>query len=96
MNRTEHLMVKGMEECAETAKRLSKALRFGLEEVWPDPYENPTGQTNRAIIVREFNDLHAVMRMLGLAELDETAIEAHQVKTESFLNYSRTQGTLND
>jgi hypothetical protein len=35
MTRDEHLMTIAMEECAEVAQRVSKAVRFGMEEIQP-------------------------------------------------------------
>lgn len=94
MTREEHLLTIAAEECAEVAQRLSKALRFGMDEVQP-------GQelTNRERIYEEYWHLRAV---LGMCEIDawgtssdSTAAEGGKVlKVEQFLEYSRQQGTL--
>lgn len=89
MNRTEHLLTILAEECAEVAQRSSKALRFGLKEIEP-------GQslTNEQRICYELNDLLGVVSMLGLLNIDLESIEAKKIKVETFLEYSRKQGTL--
>lgn len=89
MTRDEHLMVIAMEECAEIAQRLSKALRFGMQEVQP-------GQeaTNYERILHEFTDLHAVMGMLDLDRVSARGAEEKRERVEQYLEYSRTQGTL--
>jgi hypothetical protein len=62
VTRTEHLLTILAEECAEVAHRVSKAIRFGLEEVQP-------GQTltNAERVREEVYDLTAAYRMLALA-----------------------------
>lgn len=71
MTRHDQLMVIAMEECAELAQRLSKALRFGLQQIQQDandkPEENPDRLTNEQRIYREYWDLRAV---LGMCEID--------------------------
>ena len=59
MNRLEHLLTIGAEECAEVAQRISKALRFGLEEVQPGQLLD-----NAERIREEFTDLCATLQMI--------------------------------
>lgn len=105
MTREQHLMVHLMEECAEVAQRCSKALRFGTEEVQPDPHDNPDGLTNSQRIVEELIDLDAVRSMVRLnAEhipgYHFTRDETHErfmakiAKVEKYLAYARERGTL--
>lgn len=66
MTRDEHLLVIAAEECAEIAKRCSKALRFGLNETQADAGHAVTGSpeeslTNRERIELEYNDLAGVI-----------------------------------
>jgi NTP pyrophosphatase (non-canonical NTP hydrolase) len=91
MNRTEHLLTKLMEECAEVAQEASKASIFGLQEVMP-------GQplTNRERVQKELNDLWAVCEMLLLTTVDRDAIEAKKAKVEKYMEYARSIGTLVD
>lgn len=59
MTREENLLIQLSEECNETAQRVSKALRFGLDEI-----QEGQPLTNAERIIQEFNDLVAVMEML--------------------------------
>jgi NTP pyrophosphatase (non-canonical NTP hydrolase) len=94
MNRTEHLLTCLAEECAEVAHRVSKALRFGLDDIQP-------GQelTNAQQIAQEFHDLLAVIEMLEAAgELerprDMHAIDRKKNKVLAYMEYAEQRGTL--
>ena len=94
MTPTENLLTILAEECNETAQRVSKAIRFTLEEVQP-------GQelTNAQRIVYEFNDLVAVMEILqshGVFEeiFDREYIEKKKVKVATYQAYSVKVGTI--
>ena len=95
MNRTEHLLSCLAEECAEVAQRVSKALRFGLDEVQPGQ-----DQTNAERIVEEFNDLAAVVNRLSRegvlpwADWSTEREEEKAAKIERFMAISREQGVL--
>lgn len=98
MNRLELLLVILSEECAELAKECSKALRFGL-----DDFEPGTTVNNRDRIINEFNDLYAMIQMLvndGILDNnligDSKSIKKKISKVETYLNYSKNAGTLND
>jgi hypothetical protein len=95
MTRDEMLHVIAMEECDELSQRLSKALRFGGDEIQP-------GQpnTNRQRVLMEFADLLAAMEMLGfmvgpgaLGTL-RGLVDAKKAKVERYLAYSEQCGTL--
>ena len=105
MTRQEHLLIIAAEECVEVAQRLTKALRFGLDEVQPNatdgihPPTNPDGLTNRERVMREYYDLRAVLGMAGFDAWDVSdrarrCEEAKVEKVERFLRYSATCGTL--
>jgi len=92
MNRNEHLLVILMEECTELAHAASKALRFG-------PGSDYDGITNREKLLREYNDILAVVEMLnddGVGDMYEDAdlIEAKKKKIARFLRDSKRIGTL--
>lgn len=99
MNREEHLLCIVGEECAEIAKEVSKALRFGMEEVEPGGTE-----TNAERIQSEYCDLMAAMQMLGECNKaiykgwDAPRLEKHlkdkKAKVEKYLKYSAMRGTL--
>lgn len=95
MNKTEHLLSCLAEEGSEVAHRISKALRFGLEEV-------QAGQklTNAERIAYETADFLAVVEVLVHSNLipnpftmfDE--ISAKKEKVEKYLSYAREVGAV--
>lgn len=93
MTRLEHLLWVLAEECAEVAQRVSKAARFGMDEVQP-------GQelTNEERIWQEMNDLAGIGEMLialrGQGGLSRDAMDAKKAKVEKFLLYSIECGTF--
>ncbi len=94
MTRTENLLTILGEECAETAQRASKAIRFTLEEIQPNQ-----DFTNAERIVYEFNDIYAVMELLqeeGIIGtfIDRTAIELKKQKITKYLKYSQSLGAV--
>lgn len=91
MNREQHLLVTAAEECAETAQRITKALKFGLTEVQEgQPFNNAQR------IIYEFNDLLAMMEMLSdegylPAKIrDQHMIDLKKEKFEKYLKYSQS------
>jgi hypothetical protein len=102
MNRQEHLMVKAMEECNEIAHRISKACRFGLDQIQQDPddkpEQNPGRQTNRARIVEEVLDLVVMLSMLGIhIPPNEISIPTSRIlRVERYLKIARQAGTLTE
>jgi NTP pyrophosphatase (non-canonical NTP hydrolase) len=97
MNKHEYLLTCLAEECNEVAQRISKALRFGLDEVQPDQPLN-----NRERITEELHDLNAVAVLCERAGLvisvmpNERTIERKRSKIEYFKRISRNQGTLQE
>lgn len=98
MTREDHLLAQVMEECAEVAHRCSKALRFGFEEVEPDPHKNPDGLTNRQRIHQEYNDLVATLALLdaNLLQTSTDAITKKQEKIRRYLEHARENGRLDE
>lgn len=103
MTRGEHLLTIAMEECAELAQRLSKALRFGIDQIQEapgdKPEQNPDRLTNRERIYVEYYDLRATLGMVGIDAWVSNAFskdaERKKVeKVERYLEFSRKQGTL--
>jgi hypothetical protein len=88
MTENELLLCCVAEECAEVAQRVSKALRFGLDEVQP-------GQplTNGERITQELNDLWSAVDLLcerGVISADDvrlTGRAARDAKREKLLRY---------
>lgn len=89
MNLDENLMITAMEECAEVAQRVSKALRFGVDDVQPgQPLDN------RERIIGEWNHLICTMRILGF-HIERPEIQAAKLEQLArYQVYSRHQGTL--
>lgn len=94
MNRSEHLLSCLAEECAEVGQRVSKALRFGLQEKQPGQ-----SMTNAERIVTELLDLRAVIEMLEadnafLVPNNLIVIAIKKAKVEKFMDYAEECGTL--
>lgn len=96
LTKEQYLQICAMEEAAEVTQRLSKALRFGLDEVQP-------GQSldNRQRLEGEIIDLVAVL--MKLEEVDainlqrpeqEEALHDKLDKIAKYMAYSRDQGLL--
>jgi hypothetical protein len=94
MTRKEHLLTIAAEEACELGQRITKALRFSLEEIQP-------GQelTNAERIMEEYHDLFAMFQMLhregfidGTINGDRCMKKISQV--EKYLEYSKHLGTL--
>jgi hypothetical protein len=114
VNRTEHLLTVATEECIEIAleasllaQRLTKALRFGLDEVQPS---QPESNRTRIIhtyekLLQEGNDLRAALALLQIVPafddcervgVDNDAVLAKQEKVARYLEHSARCGTLVD
>ncbi len=98
MTRDEHLLMIAMEECAEVAQRVSKAARFGLEQVQADT-DHGTGDvdeelTNAERIAKEYSDLAAVLEMIGIDGPRAGWMDEKRAKVEKFLAFSKKCGKL--
>lgn len=108
MNDLEHKLTCLAEECTEVAicaneiamsanlvaQRVSKALRFGLEDVQAEQVF-----TNGQRLISELNDLMGAVELLiekGVIEwqVDRKAIEAKKDRIRKYLAYSKERGTL--
>ncbi len=94
MTRQEYLLVVLAEECAEVQHRISKALRFTVDEIQPEQVF-----TNGERIRLELNDLFAVCEMVhesGIAVWppDAVAMDRKKEKVLKFMDYSRERKTL--
>ena len=78
-----------MEECAEVAQEAAKASLFGMDEVMPGQPLN-----NRERVLKELNDLWAVVEMLGLHQVNREQIEAKKLKVYHYMAYAESIGTL--
>lgn len=95
MNTKEHLLVCLAEECAEVAQAVGKALRFGLYDTPPKG-----GLANNDYLVREFNDVLAIIELLQAngANLDgigcRAAIDEKKAKVGRYMLHAELRGTL--
>jgi len=93
MNKTDYLLTCLAEESGEITQAVGKALRFGLEDGYPQ-----TGRTNRTDIQAELNDLFALVELLQsqnvLIEADRAAIDRKKEKVLYWMKYSAERGRL--
>jgi len=97
MNKEEHLLVCLAEECAEVQQAISKALRFGLD----DGYPNST-TTNADDILDEIKDVIAIVEMLEEYKVInrtasiERAIKKKKEKVTRYMEHAKFTGALVD
>jgi hypothetical protein len=94
MTKQEHLLQILSEECSEIQKAISKALRFGLDDGYP---EGTT--TNEDDIYKELNDLNATVELLndeGVLNylFNRKAVNEKKVKIKKYMDYARQRATL--
>lgn len=96
MNEKEHMLVCLSEECAEVIKAVSKALRFGLNDGYPN-----SGRTNLQDIMKEMVHVNVVLDMLqekGIVYRDYPGLElvasTKKRKVEQYIEYAVSTGTL--
>lgn len=100
MTRQDHLLTIAVEECMETGQRITKALRFGMDEIQAEQDMN-----NAKRIMQEYVDLITVMSMLARHNktFSDVFNDSKQIfewaaikekKVEHFLEYSAQQGRL--
>ena len=90
-------MTIAVEECGEVAQRITKCMRFGLDET-----QTGHEKTNKQRVYYEFCDLLGVLEMLdeeGIiprpTDEDIQMMKAlKKEKIEKYLKYSKEQGTL--
>lgn len=98
MKRLEMLLVQLGEECAEVIQRVSKCVRFGLEEI-----QEGQDRTNRQRLSDEMIDVFATIvlleeegLLLHLCLEDHERYKEKQLKIKRWLEYSKAQGTLDE
>lgn len=95
MTEIEHVLSCLAEECCEVGQRVSKALRFGLNEV-----QEGQEMSNAERIAYEFKDLITIGYMLqsngvlpDIIPTEEEA-EAKVAKVLKYIEYAKQQGTV--
>lgn len=101
MKEFEHLLVCLSEECAEVIQAVSKALRFGLDDGYPDRETD-----NRTDIENEIVDVLAVVTMLdeigvtnlwnseGASENIGRSMALKVLKKRKYIDYAKANGTI--
>ncbi len=91
----EHLMIIAMEECCEISHELSKAIRFGPDEVY-----EMIGLSNIQRALKEYNQLVAVLEMLrdhGVFSgdmRDQKVIDEKKIKVAEYMDYAMRLGVV--
>jgi hypothetical protein len=90
----ELLYVQAMEECAEVAARISKALRFGLDECEPgqasDNLQRIRGEVADLIAVLDMAGIVKVVGDTTLLHVDPAALRAKRAKVHKYIAYSQS------
>jgi hypothetical protein len=91
--REDLLLIQLGEECNEVGQNISKALRFGPDEIY---YKLET--TNAEKITQEMQDLVGVFNMLVdegiLPVMDPTKIAEKKGKVNEYMGYSKELGII--
>lgn len=92
----QYLQICCLEEASEVIHRISKVLRFGLDEIQPGQ-----DKTNRTRLEGELVDFTAIVHMMGMKGIVnmrnpdlQTAFTDKLDKVRKYMDYSREQGTL--
>lgn len=84
------------EECAEVTQRVTKSLRFGLDEI-----QEGQDLTNAQRLAYEYNDILGVMEMLLECTTidnvgDRAQIDTKKAKILKYMEHSRNVGILEE
>lgn len=85
--RTRHLLACLTEEAGEVSQLVGKCLRFGMDDCHPKTNNVP----NKELLRREFNDLVAVARLLGMHPDDELILRKI-ARVEKYIEYAKEAG----
>jgi len=95
MNETQLLLIHLLEELSEAQKEITKALRFGLDDINPKTHE-----TNAEAIVRELFDIQILLdelyskNILEKENQTERQKQRKQKKNKKWMKYSHLRGVL--
>lgn len=99
MNTQDHLLVVAIEEAVEVAKRLSKILRFGPNDVEPGQQYTALQRAQGEIydLIAAFQDLNENgIVPIPMDKLAELAVSSKRLKVQYMLEHSRNVGRLSD
>lgn len=93
LTREQHLFACLMEEASEISQQIGKIFRFGLSDKHPNLDEN-----NKERLIAEIRDLQAILAML----FDDSSLPydvfiasfEKKEKTESYIEYAKSKGTV--
>lgn len=97
MNKLEYLLTVLSEECSEVSQQVAKIQRFGA-----DNYHPTTKTVNRELLVKELNDLLAVVEMLNSMGFDlsdvgnRIDIDNKKFKVSKYMVLSKELGNLEE
>ena len=99
MKKSDLMILKLIEECAEVQQRACKMMQFGPEESQATAPrnlggENPPTGTNRERLQNELIDLCSVAQLLGFRYPTPEEVSAKLHKIERYMEYSLECGTL--
>lgn len=94
MSNEQFMLLKLSEEAIEVSKECSKAIQFGMDEIYP-----AIGITNRDRIRAELQDLFAIIQIMnedcGLDFVpSQEAVEIKRSKLQHYQQYSRDLGKV--
>lgn len=95
MTKEQHLLTILAEECVEVAQRVTKALRFGLDETQPG-----SGATNAERIMDELVDVRVILLMLQEigtlpeANSSQDVVDKKKAKVNKYISYSEELGLI--
>jgi NTP pyrophosphatase (non-canonical NTP hydrolase) len=98
MNLKEYLLTCLAEEAAEVSQGAAKAIRFGLDDRYPDA----GSPTTEAKLLAELNDLLGVVALCQIHGIlpnnlwDRGRMDDKQEKVRKYMEYSRKVGTLEE
>jgi hypothetical protein len=102
MNRSQYLLIKLSEECAEISQEALKQVQFGKDSIPPTTGSYPEGIPNHERLRNELVDLKVIVKMLEeVGEIDDLSFEqelkkmrAKRTKLERYYRISQNLGTV--
>jgi hypothetical protein len=97
-NKTDYLLDRLQEECAEIIQIVAKAKAFGMDDVWINEGRNPEKLDVKARLFMEVNDFYGVRDLLQQHGIDLTPdpelIQAKIARVNKYMEYARSKGLV--